>query len=232
MKNLIFLSLLTLTIFSCKKDKVEPDPVVEDPISGTTFMYSVGYSDTTSPYLDFDGGTLVLTQITWDGTLDGTINSTSISTSEITTYDVATGSATPEIQIVDIDPGNYSNISMGIELYDNGVDDNMILTGTYIHSNGNTIPIKFLFNSGEVFEGTINSYLIPEGKDTKATLILNPIGWFKNVSQGELDGATLDTGGTIVISESSNSSLYDKVETELGKNTLSGAIEFSSVSPI
>ncbi len=215
----VFLIALTLTIFSsCNKDD-EQVPAIG------TFTYKVAFSGNSSSYLNFSTGELVLREIVWDGTLEGNAISTSITHSIITSVDVATGLASPTTPIVDIAPGKYSDISMGIELQDNGVDPNMILEGIFTHSNASTIPIKFIFDSGEVFEGSLSNYTIAPGSNTTCTLTLDLIHWFQNISQSELEDASL-TSGTIVLSESSNAELYDKVETAILNATESGSISF------
>ena len=204
MKKLILSLVLGISVLtSCKDD---------DPIPTTaTFTYSVGFTGNTSVFLNFSTGEIVITEIVWDGTLEGSSLPTSVTHSVVTTIDVATGTANPAIPVIEISPGAYSNISMGIELEDNGVDDNIILKGIFTHSDASTFPIEFYFNSGEVFESTLTSLTIAPGSNTICTLNLDPILWFANITQSELEDATL-TSGTIVLSESSNATLYDKVE--------------------
>lgn len=160
---------------------------------------------------NFSTGEIVITEIVWDGTLEGSSLPTSVTHSVITAIDVATGAATPTIPSVDISPGNYSTIAMGIELLDNGVDPNITLNGAFTYFDGSTFPITFIFDSGEVFESTLTSLTIAPGSNTICTLNLDPIVWFAGITQSELEEATLSSG-TIILSESSNPDLYDRVE--------------------
>ena len=149
---------------------------------------------------NFSTGEIVITEIVWDGTLEGSSLPTSVTHSVITAIDVATGAATPTIPSVDISPGNYSTIAMGIELLDNGVDPNITLNGAFTYFDGSTFPITFIFDSGEVFESTLTSLTIAPGSNTICTLNLDPIVWFAGITQSELEEATLSSG-TIILSE-------------------------------
>ncbi|MCH8232309.1 MAG: hypothetical protein IIB82_06670 [Bacteroidetes bacterium] len=204
MKKLILSLVFGIAVItSCKND---------DPVPTTaTFSFNVGFTGNSSSFLNFSTGEIVLTEIVWDGTLEGSTLPTSVTHSVVTTIDVATGVANPAIPVIEISPGKYSKISMGIELWDNGVDANIILEGIFTHSDASTFPIKFIFDSGEVFETTLASLTIAPGSNTLCTLNLNPILWFANITQSELEEAALSSG-TIVLSESSNAALYDKVE--------------------
>ncbi|MBL4704837.1 MAG: hypothetical protein JKY54_09965, partial [Flavobacteriales bacterium] len=91
-------------------------------------------------------------------------------------------------------------------------------------------PIQFLFNSGEVFEATIASYNFEPGTSTICWLELNPSDWFSSFSIADFDGTTVDGSGTIIISESSNSSIYDIVETAiLNSTTTNGTLVFETL---
>lgn len=95
------------------------------------------------------------------------------------------------------------------------------MNGEYTHTNGSKFPIRFLFNSGEVFEATLASYLIEAGTNISCWLELDPNGWFSVVPQSNLDDATsvLDSDGVMIISESVNTTVYDLVEMQLVATT-------------
>ena len=210
MKNLKLLLLaFVVGLASCGDDDSAVVPLK------TTFTFDVALNTTASSFLDFQSGFMVLREIVWDGTLAGSATKTSVTQSQITTFDIATGLATPASPVVDIAPGVYSNIAMGLELQDNGVDPNTVLIGEFTASDGSKTPIKFIFDSGEVFEATLTNLTIVQGSNHKCTLMVDPMKWFASVTQAELEDATLDGSGMIVLSESVNTATYDKVETAI-----------------
>jgi len=216
-------------LVSCKKEELEPIPF-DQSCSIATLTYNVRLADNNHPFITWSSGTGVVREIIWDGTLTGATLPTSITHSVVTAINLFTGAATPEIITTEITPGVYSNIGVGVELEDNGVDDNIILNGYYTDGSSVTHPIQFLFNSGEVFEATIASYNFEPGTNTICWLELNPSDWFSSFSIADLDGATVNGAGTIVISESSNSSIYDVVETAiLNSTTTNGTLVFETI---
>ena len=46
----------------------------------------------------------------------------------------------------------YTSVNLGIELQDENSTPSVVIRGTYTNSDGIDIPIRFEFNSGEVFE--------------------------------------------------------------------------------
>ena len=179
------------------------------------------------PFITWTDGICVLREIIWDGTLSGATLPTSITHSKITTIDLFTGVALPEIITTDITPGVYSNIYTGIELEDNGTNDNIILNGSYTDGSGANHQIQFLFNSGEVFESTLSSHTFEAGTNTMCWIELNPSNWFTSFSISDFDNATPNGQDIIVISESENTDIYDLVEEALNNSTTTnGTIVF------
>jgi len=93
------------------------------------------------------------------------------------------------------------------------------MEGTYTRSDNSTSPIRFEFNSGEVFEAE-TSQKITVNKDTTvlSKIVFDPNVWFSVVSTNALDNATL-TDGVIVISGNSNASIFDLVADRLDVST-------------
>ena len=179
--------------------------------------------------MDWTSGICVFTEIIYDGTLAGNTLPTSISHDVNTTVNLANGVATPEIPSNTITPGNYTNIYYSMELLANGADDNIVINGSYTKTTGGTVPIQILFNSGEVFEATLSSHLFEAGTNTTVWLELDPGGWFSTIPRSDLDDGTLDGNGIMVISESSNTDIYDPVEDQLGLTTMTnGTIVFQT----
>lgn len=209
--------LLLLT--NCKKEEETPIPF-DSSCSKTTIRYNVRLKQESHPYFTWTSGTCVYRQTTFDATLDGATLPTSITTSVVTTVNLFTGVSTPQVVTTEITSGNYTNIGISMELQDNGVDDNIILQGIYTRSDNTQVPIRFLFNSGEVFEAVLASYFFEGGTSTTCWLQLNPNGWFSIIPRDDLDNGVLDGSGVMVISENSNTDIYNPVEMQLVATTL------------
>lgn len=230
MKKLLLLPLaLVALLASCKKVELEPIPF-DQSCSISTITYNVRLADNAHPFITWTSGNALVREIIWDGTLTGASLPTSITHSVVTDIDLFTGAATPEIITTEITPGEYSNIYIGVELQDNGVDDNIILNGYYTDGNSVTHPIQFLFNSGEVFEATLSNYTFEPGDNTICWLELNPTDWFSSFTVADFDNASTNGNGVIVLSESQNSALYDVVEAAiLSSTTTNGSIVFQKL---
>ena len=98
----------------------------------------------------------------------------------------------------------------------------IILDGTYTRTDNTTSPIQFRFNSGEVFEAeTSQQVTVNEDEEVLARIVFDPDVWFSVVSTDALDNATVNNDGVIVISEDSNSAIFDLVADRLDLSTQS-----------
>lgn len=215
-------ALAAILFTNCKKEENEI------PLDESHITYNVRLNQVSNATLSWSSGICVVSEITWDAILEGNTLPTSITHSKVTTIDLFTGMTSPEIILTKITPGKYTNVGIGVELEDNGVDDNIILDGEYTHTDGTKFPIRFLFNSGEVFEASLASYLFAAGTNTTCWLELDPNGWFSVVSRSDMDDATSNlTNGVMIISESANTTVYNQVEEQLVATTnTSGTIVF------
>ena len=231
MKNQKYIYLLVIGIIALVACDKEEDIVIpfDNSCSVSTLSYNVRFSGNSLSYMDWTSGICVFREIIYDGTLTGNTLPTSITHSVITTVELSDGTATPEIPSNTITPGTYINIYYSLELQDNGVDDNMILNATYTKSTGGTVPIQFLFNSGEVFEASLGSHVFEAGTNTTAWLELDPGGWFSVISRSDLDNGTINGDGIMVISDTSNTNIYDPIETQIDITTATnGTIVFQT----
>lgn len=161
--------------------------------------------------LKFTRGTITIREVVFDG--ENGSQSVSRTIEQIADIDYATGSVSPAV-IVEVPAGNYTSVNLGIELQDDGNDPSVVIEGTYTNSNEEDIPVRFEFNSGEVFEANAASVTIEAGADIVGKITFDAVSWFSVVSADELDNATL-TNGTIVISSTNNPDIFDIVADRL-----------------
>lgn len=223
MKNLKFISpftaLLLLIAFSFSLTGCEKD-------TETSMQFEVGINKgtatlkTQSNHLVFHTGYVTIREIVFDGDLQGNnAGSVSITREQVTTIDLATGVAAPALDPVVIEAGTYKSPYLGIELLDENATPSLVVEGDFTHTNGSVIPIRFEFNSGEVFESEAATHTFVQDELAIAELKLDPVFWFNTVPQNMLDNANIGPEGFITISESSNSAIFDICADRLDINT-------------
>ena len=218
MKTIIFgitILLGSMLLTSCSDD---PTPMARMKLEATTTSSSTSTQGrlTATNDLEFTSGFITIREVVFDGdNNDGT--SVSRTHEQIAVIDYATGVITPEV-IVTVPAGIYSSVNLGIELQDDGDDPSMVLEGTYTNSNDVVIPIRFEFNSGEVFEANATTVTLSTDTDVVGKISWDALDWFSVISTARLDAAT-QTDGTIIISETSNAGIFSDVADRLDVGT-------------
>ncbi len=216
--KLTLVTLVTSILFflvSCSDDDINPNATIKLEVATTSGSTSVQSKLVVTNGLEFTSGSITFTEIVFDGQ-NGTV-SVSRTHEQIATIDYATGIVTPEV-IISVPPGNYTNVNLGIELQDENDTPTVVIDGTYTNSNDLIIPIRFEFNSGEVFEANAASVVIEERADLIGKITFDAISWFSTITASQLDNATL-TDGVIVISGTSNAAIFDTVADRLDVDT-------------
>lgn len=166
--------------------------------------------------LQFTSGSITIREVVFDGDLEGG-SSVSITHEQIATIDYATGLITPEV-IIEVTAGTYTSVNLGIELQDDGTGLSIEIEGTYTNSNDTIIPVRFEFNSGEVFEASAPMVTLSTDTDVVGKISWDALDWFSVVPASALDAAT-QTDGIIVISATSNPDIFDAVADRLDVGT-------------
>ena len=161
--------------------------------------------------LQFTDGFITIREIVFDGDKDNG-ESVSITAEHVLVYDFATGTSDPAGAIIDIPAGTYNDIYLGIELQDENDAPTLVIEGTYHkEADGQIYPLRFEFNSGEVFEAEAESGTVPPNTPATARITFDPHAWFANVSFNMLENTSVNGDGVIVISEESNEAVFDLV---------------------
>jgi hypothetical protein len=217
MKNLFKLSLLVLfvtVLASCSKDDDNSDVNVRLAVT-TTSSSTATQSRLAANDLVFTSGTITIIEVVFDGD-NGNI-SVSRTHEQEATINYADGTITPAV-MVSVPAGTYTSVNLGIELQDENSSPSVVIEGIYTHTNEDVIPIRFEFNSGEVFEANAELVVLEEGTDVVGKITFDAISWFSTVSAAQLDNAAL-TDGTIIISDTSNVNIFDIVADKLDVDT-------------
>lgn len=166
--------------------------------------------------LEFNSGFITIREIVFDG--DNETGSVSITHEQVSVIDFATGIPDPPLSSVLIPVGVYESVNLGVELQDVDSSPTLVLDGTYVRSDGASVPIRFEFNSGEVFEANATHVTLVAEREAIAVIIFDPIAWFSVISAARLDGAALENG-VLVVSESINADIFSDVADQLDEAT-------------
>ncbi len=209
--TVIILAVLMTATQSCKKNEL-----------GMTITLKMKTTSVTVPQkalantIEWTSGSVLIREIVFDGELaDG--SSVSITHEQLSEIDLITGTATPEINVV-IPAGEYTDVNLGIEIQDENDVPSVIAEGTYTDANNNAIPIRFEFNSGEVFEADFDSVIFDTNTAPTAVIDFNPSIWFAPVTSGMLDSAER-INGVILVNETYNKDIFDIVADKLDDAT-------------
>ena len=221
MKRISFLSAAfccSLLLAACDSNSDVPDGQVS-----ITFEFEINQTQAAAksgqmPMLQFNAGSITVTEIVFDGENQTSRQSVSISHEQVSTIDFATGVSTPSLDEVLIPAGDYLGVNLGIELLDENSTPSVMIEGVFTNANGEAKPIRFEFNSGEVFEADANQVTLSEDRSAIAVITFDPIVWFSVISAERLDNAAM-TNGVIVINEEVNEVIFDDVEERLDQAT-------------
>ncbi|MCX6221798.1 MAG: hypothetical protein NTZ69_12520 [Bacteroidia bacterium] len=113
-----------------------------------------------------------------------------------------------------LQPGVYEEISLEIKAYkaDAGASPVFYLSGTYANATGTVIPIRVIVNEDIAFKAEAEGGTVLNAVNNYTSLInLNLALLMNGILQSDLDVAML-TNGKIVISNTSNILLYNKIK--------------------
>lgn len=210
---ILLFGAFTLFISSCQKEEDAAGFKLRFDINKNVVNYRSGGD------LQFTDGFITITEVVFDGDLVGD-ESVSISTEARFTYDFGTGESDPRDNVIDIPAGTYNDVYLGIELLDENDKPTLVIEGSYEkQADGQIYPLRFEFNSGEVFEAEASSAVVLPDTPAIAKITFDPHAWFAGVSFSRLENARVNNEGVIVISETSNAGIFDLVADGLDLST-------------
>ncbi|MFD2515920.1 hypothetical protein ACFSRY_18760 [Pontibacter locisalis] len=210
---LLLVGALAFGLFSCdSEDNASPTAQVGLNFATVNTAAPLNGRLATTSSLAFTSGTIVLSQVQFEGENEADSLEVEFELEQDVTIDFATGATSPDISAVGFKPGTYEEIEVELELQDEGTKPAVVLNGTFTDAQGQQHPVRFEFNSAETFEvereGTIT---FTEGQSAVAQVTFDPTAWFAGVTAAQLSAATKNTQGVIVISETQNAGIFDIV---------------------
>ena len=126
---------------------------------------------------------------------------------------------------ISIDTGTYSEIEVKVTLQKNSTGSlPLTLKGNYTTSSGTIIPVEFDFNDDAEIKAEVNNVTVDGKTDVAATIKIHLNMLLMGVSVSVLDSAS-QTNGVIVISNSSNSSIYKQIWSNFSNSAEGGEFE-------
>jgi hypothetical protein len=122
---------------------------------------------------------------------------------------------TPTLVGITLDTGTYSEIEIRVELAKSDTSNlPLMLKGNFMTTGGTSVPIEFDFNDYAEIKAQAQNVVVNGTTDltTIVTMHLNKL--LANVSDTALEAATR-TNGTIVISSTSNTEIYNQIKDQL-----------------
>lgn len=212
MKRLIFYFGLLATGFmleSCNEEETA-QPLVNLRFTSDNTVSSIPSGRTSSNSLQFNSGYITLRQVQFEAETEDT-DSVEVNLEQVIVIDFATGQTNPDLSSFVFPIGTYSEVRIELELQDVNDVPSVVIEGTFTDSQDEAHPIRFEFNSGETFEVLRSgSITFGEGVSVLAEVTFDPAVWFLGITSAQLEIAA-KTDGVIVISENSNSDIFDLV---------------------
>jgi hypothetical protein len=217
MKNIFLTTCIAVVIAgtcltSCKKNS-------SSPASSSAAQLSIGVKsdNATVPIaastasITWTSGTANVSEFKFEAKKHGLeIEVTSKNLTHVDLFSLA-----PSLIGVTIDTGTYTEIEIKAEFTKSSTTDlPLTLKGNFMAAGGTVVPIEFDFNDNAEIKAEAQNVVV-DGKTDLTTFItmhLNEL--LANVTAAELGAATL-TNGTIVISSTSNTNIYDQIRADL-----------------
>ncbi|TFF36496.1 hypothetical protein [Mucilaginibacter psychrotolerans] len=220
--NLGFIALISLAATSCKKDSAGTSVAATSEISFAvnTDNPSVTLDAVNGPVIQSTGTNALTAGVTWTSgianiaqfKLEAKKNGVEkeVSTSNLTNVDLL--AAIPAFVKANIDTGTYKEIELRILLVKStGTDIPLTLKGTFTSKGGAVVPIEYDFNDDALIKLEAENITVDGTNNVTAGADMHLNKLLFGITSAQIDAATR-TGGTIVISSTSNPALYAKIK--------------------
>ncbi len=213
-KSILIILGISLVIFvSCEKDDTESAEGASFQIEFETITSDFDLKSNETGTLEFSSGQIILESVEFEASSDNDTLEAEFEIESYITIDFATGETNPDISAIKIAPGNYTEIEIELELWDQSEQPSIVLNGQWTDTHGESHPVRFEFDSGQDFSLEIEgNFTIDQETTMIAQITFDPGVWFSGVDQGMFSSATTNDEGVIVISSGENTDIYDIVE--------------------
>lgn len=222
----LFLKMLAITLVigvsACSSDDSETTEntllsiqfnTVTSPFDTQAQFRTSSFKQAATGSFMFNDGYITISELEYEAETENDSLSVEFEMEGVAVIDFATGIPTPDIRAINIPAGTYQEVEIEVELFDDTNEPSIVLNGIYTAPDGVEHPVRFEYHSGESFEvereGTI---VFAENQSAIAQITFDPSLWFAGVTDEDMESATKNMDGVIVISEDHNTDIFDIVE--------------------
>lgn len=109
---------------------------------------------------------------------------------------------------IQLEPGKYDEVEVDLHLRSTGADTAFVLRGSFVNQAGTAIPIVFFITDAMEIESEVENVVLSGIDDYNFLSTFDLSKLALGITQTQLNNATV-TNGTIVISKTSNTALYN-----------------------
>ncbi len=203
-------SLAIIGFIACEKED-SSKPTLQ--LKFNTVTSEASLKSTVANSIQFTSGYIILENIEFEAESDTDSLELEFEIDGYITVDFATGEMTPDLSGIEIVPGDYTEIELEFELWDQTEQPSIYLEGTWSDANGTAHPIRLTMPLGQTFSLEIEGeFTIHENSTMIANVTIDPNAWFLGEAGDLLPAATANNDGIIVISPDQNDNIYDVIK--------------------
>ncbi len=211
-KRLLNIAAAVLLFMSCKKEGSDPagPAALKFQLKATNTSTGIA-ARSTAATITWASGTATPTMVKFEakkGTME--VEYTSTAGSQVNLFTVAQSS----FGNITLPEGTYNEIELKIDVNGTPAAPALELNGTYNNGTAN-IPVSFRATTPLLIKAEKNNVIVSGGSFTAVTE-LNLSLYTTGITQAMLNSAT-STGGTIVISSTSNANLYNIIVSNIDR---------------
>ncbi|TFF36112.1 hypothetical protein [Mucilaginibacter psychrotolerans] len=225
----VYFAIVALAVvtgsFGCKKDSgVTPSTAAQISFGLKADNASMVLASTSGPVMNSVGTNATSSIITWtSGTANVSKFQFEAKKAGVKTEIEVPGANTinlfavsPSLFPTKIDTGNYSEIEVKLALAPPaGNSIPFQLKGSFTKADGTAVPVELDVNEAMVLKTEITNVVIDATTDLKTTFTLHLNKLLSGVTLADLAAATA-TSGTVVLSSTSNTALFNKIKANVG----------------
>lgn len=207
---LTIFSLLFIGLISCEKEDLRK-PTLQ--LKFNTVTSESNLKSALANSIQFTSGNIILENIEFQAESDTDSIEVDFEIDSYITIDFATGEITPDLSTIELVPGDYTEIELEFELWDQTEQPSIYLEGTWTDANGTPNPIRLIMPLGQTFSLEIEGkFTLQENSAMTAYVTIDPNAWFLGEAGDLLSSATANEDDIIVISPDQNYNIYDIIK--------------------
>ena len=218
-KKLLILLVVVLTVYSCKKGN-SPQPSTKasqvafgvKAVNSSTVLAASASKlavNSVAPVIQFTAGVANIAQFK----LEARKANTSIELTTRNLMGVDLFALTPSVVFANLDTGTYKEIEVRVEFVQTADPSAIPLTlkGTFTAADGTVIPVEFDVNENLTIKAEASNVVLHNTGNLSTIVQLHLDKIVAGITATDLNAAT-KTGGVIIISSTSNASLFNKIK--------------------